>query len=180
MSGPAPDRPTAGDLAFLDPPSPPIPSAPPLTVLPRFDAELFETVRRGGHRRIALQVPAGLVRNAHDLADTLQRETGIPVVTTMRPCFGACDFPSPSETPDSDALVVLGHSPIPNVPRSRPMYFVEMRYPAADPAPLAEVLVAAGLPRRLGLVASIQHLDLVGPLTAALSERGIELRTGYW
>jgi 2-(3-amino-3-carboxypropyl)histidine synthase len=178
MSSPTPELAPAGELSFLDPPSPPIPSAPPIAVLPRFDAELFEAVRRGGHTRVALQVPAGLVRNAHDLAETLRRETGIPVVTTLRPCFGACDFPSLSETPDCDALVVLGHSPIPNVPRSRPMYFVEMRYAPADPGPLAEIIVAAGLPRRLGLVASVQHLDLVGPLTASLRARAIELRTG--
>ena len=168
------------DIRFLDPASPEIPLDPPSTVLPRFGVELFEAVRRGRHSKVALQVPAGLVRNAHDLADRLAEGAGVSVDLVVRPCFGACDFPSPSEVPGADALVLLGHSPIPNVPRSLPTYFVEMRYPFREEEVgiLAEIIATGGPPKRLGLVASVQHLDLVAPLQEALRTRGVELRTG--
>ena len=147
-------------------------------VFPQLGPELFEALRRARPQRIVLQVPAGLVRNAHDLAARIEREAGAPVLLGTRPCFGACDFPSRDEAPKADVAVVLGHAPIPNVPVVRPTYFVEMREPAGDPGRIAETLAASSLPRRIGLVGSVQHLDLAGPLVAALSARGFEVRIG--
>ncbi len=158
-------------------PSPegPTPSA---RVFPRFDRELFAAVRDAGARRVVLQVPAGLVRNAGDLASQLREATGVPVALAARACFGACDFPSPDEAPRADLAVVLGHAPIPNVALPRTTFFVEMREPGGDPAALAEVVDRAGLPGRLGLVASVQHLDLVGPLSEAIARTGRSVRVG--
>ncbi|HUI38637.1 MAG TPA: diphthamide biosynthesis enzyme Dph2 [Thermoplasmata archaeon] len=163
---------------LLDPPSPPTVPQPPSSVFARVGPELFEALRRARPSKIAVQVPAGLVRNADQLVARLRAETGRPTVLVSRACFGACDAPTPDEVSGADALVVLGHSPIPNVPRPLPTYFVEMRAAGGDPAELARRIADAGLPERLGLVASVQHLDLVEPLALALAERGVELRTG--
>jgi 2-(3-amino-3-carboxypropyl)histidine synthase len=142
------------------------------------DDDLFEAVRTTGSKRVILQVPAGLVRNAHELAARLRDATGIPVDIAARPCFGACDPPTVSEAPRADLAVVLGHAPIPNMPLTRPTFFVEMRDPNGDPRQLATVVADAGVPQRLGLVASVQHLDLVEPLSAALTDRGFTVRVG--
>jgi 2-(3-amino-3-carboxypropyl)histidine synthase len=151
---------------------------PQAVVFPTLGEPLYQALRAGQHRKIALQVPAGLVRNAHDLAAAIREAVGVPVVVASRPCFGACDFPSASETPGADALVVLGHAPIPNVPLDRTTYFVEMRDPSGDPEALAERVREGGVPTRLGLVASVQHLDLVAPFVAALGRRGYTVRIG--
>jgi 2-(3-amino-3-carboxypropyl)histidine synthase len=152
--------------------------SPPAFVFPRLGPELFAAVRAAGPKRIVLQVPAGLVRNAHELAGRLHEETGAAVTLAARACFGACDFPTRDEAPKADLVVVLGHSPIPNVRLYRPTYFVEMRESGGDPSALADTVDRAALPRRLGLVASVQHLDLVGPLTAALERTGRTVRVG--
>ncbi len=153
-------------------------ASPPAWVFAEVGPPLFEAIRREGFRSLILQVPAGLVRNAHDLAARQREATGARVVVAARPCFGAGDFPSRDEAAGADAEVLLGHAPIPNVPRPLPAFFVEMRSAGGDPEALAETVVRAGLPSRLGLVASIQHLDLVGPLTQALARRGRTLETG--
>jgi len=158
--------------------SPPLVAAPPAIVFPTFGPALFEAVRAAGHRKLVLQVPAGIVRNAHDLARQLSDATGIPVVVATRACFGACDFPSQDEAPGADAAVVLGHAVIPNVRRQRATYVVEMRESRGDPAALAATVDAAELPRRLGLVVSVQHLDLVAPLTEALVRGGRSVEVG--
>jgi 2-(3-amino-3-carboxypropyl)histidine synthase len=142
-------------------------------VFPVVGEALFESLRAGRYRKIVLQVPAGLVRNAHDLAARVRDETGATTVVLARACFGACDLPSPDEAPGAEAAVVLGHAPIPNVTSPLPTFFVEMRDPAGDPVRLAQIVKDAGLPRSLGLVASIQHLDLVPPFITALSRHGI-------
>jgi 2-(3-amino-3-carboxypropyl)histidine synthase len=146
-------------------------------VFPEVGPELFEALRRGGHRKLSLQVPAGLLRNAHDLAAQFRAETGLPVALVARACFGACDFPSAEEASGADASVVLGHAPIPNVRLPMATYFVEMRSLGGDPERLAGIVDAAGLPRRLGVVASIQHLDLLPRLIRALEATGREIRT---
>jgi 2-(3-amino-3-carboxypropyl)histidine synthase len=157
---------------LLSPDSPPNRTSPPASVFATLGPELYAAIRAGGHRKVVLQVPAGLVRNAHDLAAQVREATGLPVVIATRPCFGACDFPSLDEAPGADAAVVLGHAPIPNVPRYRPMYFVEMREPAGDAPMLAQTVHAAGLPARLGLVGSIQHIGLLPSLSEELAKLG--------
>ncbi|MEM0129426.1 MAG: diphthamide biosynthesis enzyme Dph2 [Thermoplasmata archaeon] len=153
------------------------PAGPP--VYRAIDDALIGELRHAGHRRIALQVPAGLVRNAHDLAAELAARTGTEVVLTGRPCFGACDGPTPEEAPGADAAVVLGHAPIPNMVPFLPTYYVEMRRPPEGVDRLAgRIASAPGLPRRLGLVASVQHLDLVGPLASALAGGPVALVVG--
>jgi 2-(3-amino-3-carboxypropyl)histidine synthase len=149
----------------------------PAGIFPRFEAPLFEAVRRAGHRRLALQLPAGLVRNGAALAARLAEATGARVALASRSCFGACDVPERGEVPGAEAAVVLGHAPIPNIRLPLPTYFVEMREAGGDPARLSEVVIRAGLPRRLGLLASIQHLDLVAPLVQHLGRAGWTVRT---
>ncbi len=138
----------------------------------------MEALRAGRYRRIALQVPAGLVAGARDLAERFRTQAKVDVQLVARSCFGACDFPSPDEAPGVDALVVLGHARIPNVRLPLPTYFVEMRSQGGDPERLVELIASARLPSRLGLVASVQHLDLVAPLRAVAQRRGYTLVTG--
>ncbi len=140
--------------------------------------ELFRAVRAERPRRIVLQVPAGLVRNAAELAARLREELGVPVDLASRACFGACDPPTSDEAPRADVAVVLGHAPIPNVPDVRSTFYVEMRDDAGDPRSLAATVAAGGVPKRLGLVASVQHLDLLDPLAAALREHGFDPQVG--
>jgi 2-(3-amino-3-carboxypropyl)histidine synthase len=152
--------------------------SPPAFVFPSVGPELFAAIREARPNRIVLQVPAGLVRNAHELAGRIHEETCATVTLAARACFGACDFPTRDEAPRADLVVVLGHAPIPNVPLYRPTYFIEMREASGDPATLAGLVDRAGLPRRLGLVASVQHLDLVPSLRAALEAGGRTIQVG--
>jgi 2-(3-amino-3-carboxypropyl)histidine synthase len=167
-------------MAERSSPSPPggWPAEPRSFVFPTWGEELFAALRTARPRQIALQVPAGLVRNAHDLAARLRDGVGVPVVLGTRACFGACDFPSRDEAPRADVAVVLGHAPIPNVPLVRSTYFVEMREAGGDAVAMAETVAAGRLPRRLGLIVSVQHLDLIEPFRSALAERGFEARIG--
>jgi 2-(3-amino-3-carboxypropyl)histidine synthase len=139
---------------------------------------LFEAIRRRAPRKVVLQVPAGLLRDAHVLAQRLEQGTGARVVVLARACFGACDLPSPDEAPGADLAVVLGHASIPNMPLPMPTFFVEMRQAGGEPEALAETIQSGGLPTRIGLVASVQHLDLLAPLTQSLARRGLTALVG--
>lgn len=176
MTEPDGPSPLAEDLPVLLPaPAASPPNVPVAGVFPTLGPALYEAVRTAGYRRLVLQVPAGLVRNAHDIASDLARATGAKVSVLNRACFGACDVPSVEEAPGAEAVVALGHSPIPNVRLPLPTYFVEMRTPNPEVRSIARMVVDSDLPRSLGLVASVQHLDLVEPLREELRGEGFSL-----
>ncbi|MGI0053721.1 MAG: diphthamide biosynthesis enzyme Dph2 [Thermoplasmata archaeon] len=169
---PAPDP----DLSVLIPPLAASPPAVPVAgVFSDLGAEFWEALRLRAPRRVALQVPAGLIRNSAALAREISDRTGARVTLVSRACFGACDGPSEEEAQGTELVVALGQSPIPNVRVRCPTLFVEMRRTPEDPDPIADRLAATGLPRRLGLVAAVQHLDLVEPLRMALTLRGFSV-----
>lgn len=151
---------------------------PEFRVFPTMGAPLEEAVRESGAHRVVLQVPAGLVRDAHEMAGRLREASGIPVDVAARACFGACDPPLPDEAPRADLAVVLGHAPIPNMRLRRRTFFVEMRSPVGDPEALAGTVRDGGVPRALGLVASVQHLDLLPKLADALRSLGYRVEVG--
>ncbi len=152
--------------------------SPPVRVCPTLGPELLRDLRDAGYRKVVLQTPAGLVRDASVLSARIQDETGIAVVTLVRACFGACDPPSPEEAPGAEAIITLGHAPIPNMPLRLPTFFVEMRQEGRSADVLAADLARTSLPRRLGLVGSIQHLDLLPSLAKELEARGFTPRWG--
>lgn len=154
------------------------PSSPRSSVYREVGPELFSDLRAARYRKIVLQVPAGLTRNFASLGEEIRTATGAQVVHVTRACFGACDPPSPSEAPGAQAIVTLGHAPIPNMPLALPTYFVEMRTSEGDVQRMAASVSRAGLPRRLGLVASVQHLELLPRLEAALGAQGFETHVG--
>lgn len=94
-----------------------------------------------------------------------------------RACFGACDPPSLAEAGGAEALVTLGHARIRNMAEHIPEYYVEMRTGSGD-APRVAELAASRVPARVGLVASVQHMDLLGPLRDELGKRGTAARVG--
>ena len=150
----------------------------PAGVFPMLGPELYAAVRALAPRRIVLQVPAGLLRNAHDRVEEVRQATHASVILAGRACFGACDVPTPEEGVRADLAIVLGHAPIPNVPLPMRTLFVEMREPGGDAAGLARLARSRGLPTRLGLIASVQHLPLLPRLETALTNEGFEVHIG--
>ncbi|EQD35017.1 diphthamide synthesis protein, partial [mine drainage metagenome] len=154
------------------------PPFPPYRVYRTVGEDLLHDLREARWRKIVLQTPAGLIREASSLSARIRDGSGIAVVTLVRACFGACDPPSPEEAPGAEAIVTLGHAPIPNMPLRLPTFFVEMRQEGRAAATLAEDLARSRLPRRLGLVCSIQHMDLLPALAEELQARGFTPRIG--
>lgn len=147
-------------------------------IYPAVDEQLLEDLRRAGYRRIALQLPAGLTPASREIAERIEHATRARVTTMARACFGACDPPSPPESGAAEALVALGHAAIPNMRVDLPTYLVEMRVPEANVEGMASLVLEAKLPRRLGAVASIQHIGCLAQLQEALRARGVGLKIG--
>lgn len=142
-----------------------------------FDLELDRVVKwigDGGYASVAVQLPEGLKIRAPEISSTIMERTGTSVLIVGRPCYGACDLFDHRGW--ADALVHYGHSRIPTMGDDRDVLYIEARSDVALPADIDAVI--GGLPRRIGVLATVQYLDLVPGMCEAIRASGREAVVG--
>ncbi len=142
-----------------------------------FDFQLDNIVawiRDGGYSSVALQLPEGLKIRATEISDYLSEKTGVDVLVIGFPCYGACDlFNYKGKT---DALVHFGHSPIPSQGDDPNVLYIESRSDVTVDDSIMEGLNI--LPERIGLLATIQYLDLIPEVKRILEASGRKVFIG--
>lgn len=129
-------------------------------------SELIQKIKERGARKIALQFPEGLKRQAARIAGEL-RQGGFSVVVSGDPCYGACDLDLDT-LGMADLLVHFGHAPV--EPREKVLY--EPYFLDFDVKILANALplLKSG---EVGLVTTVQHAHLVPAMEEFLTEKGL-------
>ena len=142
-----------------------------------FDFQLDNIVawiRDGGFSSVALQLPEGLKIRATEISDYLSEKTGADVLVIGFPCYGACDlFNYKGKT---DALVHFGHSPIPSQGDDPNILYIESRSDVTLDDSIKGSL--KDLPQKVGLLATIQYLDLIPVVKGILESMGREVFVG--
>ena len=142
-----------------------------------FDFQLDNIVawiRDGGFSSVALQLPEGLKIRATEISDYLSEKTGVDVLVIGFPCYGACDlFNYKGKT---DALVHFGHSPIPSQGDDPNILYIESRSDVTLDDSIKGSL--KDLPQKVGLLATIQYLDLIPVVKGILESMGREVFVG--
>ena len=131
--------------------------------------DLVNRLQQRGARKVALQFPAGLKRRAGEYAAQL-REAGFEVIISGDPCYGACDLAL--DTLDhADVLVHIGHTPV----DQRENVIFEPYPVDFDIAVLANALPLLK-DKTVGLVTTVQHIQLIPVMNAFLRENGIDVQ----
>jgi 2-(3-amino-3-carboxypropyl)histidine synthase len=130
-------------------------------------SRLVANLRERGARRVALQFPEGLKREAPEMALRL-KEAGFEVIVSGDPCYGACDLPLPALSL-ADVLVHVGHAPV----DERPGVMYDL-HPVDFPVGILEKAIPLLRETRIGLVTTSQHLHLLDRMVEFLKERGFE------
>ena len=143
-----------------------------------YDVDLtsaISEIKRLKARIVALQVPEGLKKRAYQIAAEIESKAGAEVLVVAEPCFGACDVPS-SLFDMVDAIVNVGHSPIPSLKFPRPLIYV----PARSKIPLGDQLKkSVGLILEpVGVLATSQHLEELDDVIEGLENMGIKTKVG--
>lgn len=142
-----------------------------------FDFQLDNIVawiRDGGYTSVALQLPEGLKIRATEISDYLTEKTGVETLIVGLPCYGACDLYD--YRGKTDALVHFGHSPIPSQGDDPNVLYIESRSDADVDDSILGLL--SGLPERIGLLATIQYLDLIPKVKSILEKSGRKVFVG--
>ena len=126
-------------------------------------------IRDRGFSSVAIQLPEGLKIRSTELSDSIRENTGADVVILGYPCYGACDLFT-GYRKYAQALVHFGHSPIPNLNTDENVMFVEAR---AD-VDVDDTLFGTidSLPQRVGLLASVQYIHLLGRVKDIVESSG--------
>ncbi len=139
-------------------------------------AKIVDEIRRRHAGVVCIQLPEGLKRYTDLIRERVEDETEAVPVFSTEPCYGACDPWRPPASFDCDLVVHIGHSrmmedgPVPTV-----------YLPA--PSRISSVEVLKGNldrvdGRRIGLVASIQHVHEIPLLRKILEDEGFEAHVG--
>ncbi len=122
-------------------------------------------------KRVLLQVPEGLKREAVRLANLIKEKGKTEVVVSGEPLWGACDIAiNEAKMVSADLIVIYGHAPFykPNFP----VVYVEAHYHKNIDSLLKKTLPLVKDLKSIGLIASVQHLHQLPKVKTALENAG--------
>ncbi len=140
--------------------------------------EILKTLRELNAKRVLIQTPEGLKKEAQALADFLE-ENGIEAIISGDINYGACD-PADREAKllGCDALIHLGHSYM-RLHLEVPTIFVPA-FANVDVIPALERNLGeiGKLGRRIALVTTAQHINQLGRAREFLEKKGFDVLVG--
>jgi len=131
---------------------------------------LLEEIRKKNAKGVLLQFPEGLKHLAWETSAFLQKN-GIDVIVAAEQSFGACDI---YEGLDDRLVVNFGHSQVYKPKRPVLFFYVEDDF---DFIPVLSQKLA-GLPRRVGLLTTVQHLRKLPLVKEFLESKGFKAYLG--
>ena len=145
-----------------------------------FDFEierLKEEITKRGAKRVLFQLPEGLKTKGPCLA-SIAEKLGAVAIVSADPCYGACDLAfQEAESLGADLLVHYGHSEI--TPQQRvPTIYIEARTAISLKPAVKKALRLLKTWKNVGLVTTIQHIDMLGEARTMLLDAGKSVEIG--
>ena len=134
-----------------------------------------EWIRERKLSSVAVQLPEGLKIRATEIADHIFSKTNVPVTVIGDPCYGACDL-CVNYKDIADGLVHFGHSPIPSISDDGNILFIEALADVDVKEGIAKI--AGLLPKRIGLLATVQYIRTIEDAKHVLERLGKKVVIG--
>ncbi len=130
---------------------------------------LAKEIKAKKPKRVLLQLPEGLKAKAAEITDAIEK-IGARVFLSAEPCYGACDLATDEAVrTKSDLIVHVGHNKFyRNIKSKVPVVYFSWKFNASidgiDFSPVKE--------KRIGLVTTAQHMDLLDDVKKVLEKEG--------
>jgi len=142
------------------------------------EARLKEEVQRRGVKRVIIQLPEGLKPDGPRLAALVEKAGAIAIVSAD-PCYGACDLAvQEAESLGADLIVHFGHSKMVGMPERVPIIYIEAKAEVTLKTAVEKSLPLLEPWKRIGLVTTVQHLDMLGEAREILLKAGKSVAVG--
>ena len=133
---------------------------------------LLEVIQGRNAKTIGLQFPVGLRTKAVELAHDIEAKADVTCLVSADPSFGACDI---ADMP-VDLIVHLGHAPMPHL-RYHRVFFYDLPAPALTSFAFVDAAEPM-LPKRVGLLTTVQFRSWLPRIREHLEQAGHEVRVG--
>ncbi len=139
--------------------------------------EILVKIKEINAHTVGLQFPEGLKIYATSVARQIEEETGVNVIISGDPCYGACDVSDADMNSLVDLLVHFGHTPLP-LEYEVPVLFLEAKFQLDVIPAVSKALNLLKDYKNIGLVTTAQHLHLMDELVDFLEKNGKEVVMG--
>jgi 2-(3-amino-3-carboxypropyl)histidine synthase len=141
------------------------------------EERLKEEIRKRGAKRVLFQLPEGLKDEGPRLA-SIAEKTGAIAIVSADPCYGACDLAvQEAESLGADLLVHYGHSEM--MPQQQvPIIYIEAKTATSVKPTVKKALCLLKPWKHVGLVTTIQHIDMLSEARTTLLEAGKNVAVG--
>ncbi len=136
--------------------------------------DLIEQIKQKNVKKVMLQLPAGLKTKSIEIAKELEKNE-IDAVIANNPCYGACDLADKeAEQMNCDLLVHIGHS----------KFYVDFKTAVPIlyyiwPMKINISIDASAIKEeRIGLLTTIQHLEILSKAKEQLEQQGKKAEIG--
>ena len=136
--------------------------------------EVLEKIKEINAKAVGIQFPEGLKIHATNVAERIENETDAIVLISGDPCYGACDVSDTHMEGLVDLIVHFGHIEFP-VEYKVPVLFIEAYSKIDVMNAVANSLEVLKNYNKIGLVTTIQHLNLITQIKDFLVENGKEV-----
>ncbi len=122
-------------------------------------------------KKILIQAPSGLKKDVLKVYKKLESE-GNEVFLSASPCYGACDIDyHAKQVLKADMILHFGHAPLANM-EYHGVEFVEAKLNYDAEACIRNALRILEKEEKIGLLATIQHLHMLGKAKEVLEQNG--------
>ncbi|HML05417.1 MAG TPA: diphthamide biosynthesis enzyme Dph2 [Methanobacterium sp.] len=138
--------------------------------------EVIEKIKEMNAKVVGIQFPEGLKIHATGVAEKIENETDATVLISGDPCYGACDVSDTHMEDIVDLIVHFGHIEFP-IEYKVPVIFIEAYSKINVLKAVTESLEEIKDYKKIGLVTTIQHLNVLEDIKKILVENGKEVIT---
>jgi len=142
------------------------------------EARLKEEIEKRGAKRVLIQLPEGLKPEGLRLAAVVEKAGALAIVSAD-PCYGACDLAvQEAESLGVDLLVHFGHSKMAFTPERVPIIYIEAKATLSLKTAVEDALPLLEPWRRIGLITTVQHVDMLSEARETLLKAGKSVAVG--
>ncbi len=136
--------------------------------------KLVQEIKKRKARRVLLQLPEGLKKEALRIAELIENACGVEVIVSGEPCWGACDLAlDEAKQVQADLLVLYGHAPF--MTTDFPVLYLEARYQKNIDSLIQQSLSFFKAYRKIAVVTSVQHLHQLDNVKKIFAKEGKEV-----
>ncbi|AKB85973.1 diphthamide biosynthesis enzyme Dph2 [Methanococcoides methylutens] len=137
---------------------------------------IIDTIKDVHPTVVGLQFPEGFKRRGTAIADRITEATGVEVLISANPCYGACDL-DVAILDNVDILFHFGHAQLDDNKYSEKVIFIETRSDT-DVTEVVRKAIPEITGKRIGVMTTVQHIGKLPEACEILEAEGKECLIG--